>query len=414
MSNQKKENPLIPTRHATRRAVVILLVLLIVAVIVAITGILPRIHARAALRKGSDNLAVPTVSVITAKSGEPTQEIVLPGTIQAYRDAPIYARTNGYVKSWSHDIGSHVRKGELLAVIESPELDRQVDQARASLTTAQANLNLSHVTAQRYESLRGTEAVSRQSIDTAAQNEKAQSSAVGVAQQTLNQMLAMQAFERVYAPFNGIVTARNTDVGQLVDQGSNGGTGSNSMSAGSTALSNANAPQELFRVSNSSTVRIFINVPGVYVPDARIGVETDIEVPGYPGRIFKGKIVRTANALDLNTRTLMVEVDIDNRKGELLPGSYAQVHLKLPMKHPALIIPVSALMFRSEGLRIVTLDAQNRAHLDPITVGRDWGTQIEVLTGLSPNQRVVDSPPDSILENEKVNVAANPNQGGQS
>jgi multidrug efflux pump subunit AcrA (membrane-fusion protein) len=416
MSNEENypqlpdRNPLEPTRQATRRTVVILLVLLILAVIVAIAGILPRIHARTALRTQTRSMATPTVTVVTARSGQPMQEVILPGTIQAFQDAPIYARTNGYVKAWYHDIGTHVRKGELLAIIESPELDRQVDQARAALTTAQANLRLSQVTAQRYESLRGTEAVSRQSIDTAAQNEKAQQSSAGVAQQALNQMLAMQAFERVSVPFNGIVTARNTDVGQLVDQGSNGGTGSTTMLPSGTATSNTNSPQELFRVSNISTVRVFINVPGDDVPEARPGVETDIDVPGYPGRVFKGKIVRTANAIDLNTRTLLVEVDVDNRKGELLPGSYAQVHLKLPIQHPALIIPVSALMFRSEGLRIVTLDDQNRAHLQPITVGRDWGTEIEVLTGLNQGQRIVDSPPDSIAENEKVNIAT----GGQS
>src|SRR6185437_1632809 len=176
----------------------------------------------------TDSLAVPMVSVVTAQPGAPTQEIVLPGTIQAYRDAPIYARTSGYVKSWSHDIGTHVKKGELLAVIETPELDRQVDQARANLATAQANLRLSRVTAQRYQGLQGSEAVSQQSIDTAAQNEQAQAASVAVAQQSLNQLLEMQGFERLYAPFDGIVTARNTDVGQLVDSGSNGGTGSSS------------------------------------------------------------------------------------------------------------------------------------------------------------------------------------------
>ncbi len=215
-----------PTRHTIRRTVTILIVLLIVFVVIAITGIIPRQHARAALRKETDSMAVPTVSVIQPKSGAPMQEIILPGTIQAYQDAPIYARTNGYLKSWSHDIGSHVRKGELLAVIESPEIDRQVDQARAAVATAKANLGLARVTARRYEGLRGTEAVSKQSIDTATQTESAQTASLAVAQQTLNQMLAMQSFERVYAPFSGIVTARNTDIGQLVDSGSNGGTGS--------------------------------------------------------------------------------------------------------------------------------------------------------------------------------------------
>ncbi len=402
----REKTSLEPTREATRRTVIILIVLLIVFAIVAIAGIIPRIHARTALRKRTDSMAVPTVAVVLPKSGAPMQEIVLPGTIQAYRDAPIYARTNGYVKSWSHDIGSHVRKGELLAVIATPELDRQVDQARANLATAKANLGLANVTARRYRGLKDTEAVSKQSIDSATQTESAQTASLAVAQQTLNQMLAMQSFERVYAPFSGIVTARNTDVGQLVDSGSNGGTGSSAVYSGGTTMTNSNTPQELFRVSDMRIVRIFVQVPGMYTPEARPGVETDIDVSSYPGQLFHGKIVRTANSLDVTTRTMMVEVDIDNRKGELLPGAYAQVHLKLPMQHPALIVPVSTLMFRSEGLRVVALDNQDRAHLQAITVGRDWGTSIEVLTGLTLGQRVVDSPPDSIANDEKVKVVS--------
>jgi len=407
-----------PTRQATRRAVTILVVLLIIAVVVAIAGIIPRLHARSALREQTDSMAVPDVSVISPQSGEPMQEVVLPGTIQAYADAPIYARTNGYVKAWYHDIGSHVHKGELLAVIETPELDRQVDEARANLNTAQANLHLAHVTAQRYEGLRSTDAVSKESIDTASQTESAQQASVVAAQQSMNQLLELQSFERVYAPFDGLVTARNVNVGQLVDSGSNGGTGSSSNPGGNVATGAAagttNGPQELFHVSSMDTVRIFVNVPGVYAPEARPGVKTDINLPEYPGRIFQGTIVRTANAIDLTTRTLMVEVDIPNRKHELLPGAYAQVHLQLPMKHPALIIPVDALLFRSEGLRVVTVDAQNHAHLQPITVGRDWGTKIEVLTGLTPKDRIVNSPPDSIVDDEPVRVVTGGGQPDQS
>ncbi len=395
-----------PTRQAIRRTVMIVVVLLLVAIVVAITGILPRMHARAALRQQTDSMAAPQVAVITPQMGQPMQEVLLPGTIQAYSDAPIYARTNGYVKAWYHDIGTHVHKGELLAVIETPELDRQVDEARASLVTAKANLGLAHVTAQRYQGLSGTEAVSKQSIDSATQTESAQVASVQAAQQSLNQLLEMQSFERVYAPFDGVITARNVDVGQLVDAGSNGGTGSSSNPGGniSTIGTSTNGPRELFHISSMNTVRIFVNVPGVYVSEARSGVKTNIDVPGYPGRVFKGTIVRTANAIDLNTRTLMVEVDIPNPKHELLPGAYAQVHLQLPMTHPALIIPVDAMLFRSEGLRVVTVDANDRAHLQMITVGRDWGTRIEVLTGLTPQDRVINNPPDSITENEAVHV----------
>lgn len=405
-SGEPHRHSLEPTRQAIRRTVMIVVVLLLVAIVVAITGILPRMHARAALRQQTDSMAVPQVAVITPQMGQPMQEVLLPGTIQAYSDAPIYARTNGYVKAWYHDIGAHVHKGQLLAVIETPELDRQVDEARASLVTAKANLGLAHVTAQRYQGLSGTEAVSKQSIDSATQTESAQVASVQVAQQNLNQLLEMQSFERVYAPFDGVITARNVDVGQLVDSGSNGGTGSSSNPGGniSTIGTSMNGPRELFHISSMNTVRIFVNVPGVYVSEARSGVKTNIDVPGYPGRVFKGTIVRTANAIDLNTRTLMVEVDIPNPKHELLPGAYAQVHLQLPMTHPALIIPVDAMLFRSEGLRVVTVDANDRAHLQVITVGRDWGTRIEVLTGLTPQDRVINNPPDSITENEAVDV----------
>ena len=405
-SGARQRHSLEPTRQATRRTVTIVIVLFIVAVVVAITGIIPRMHARAALRQQTDSMSVPDVAVVTPQMGKPMQEVLLPGTIQAYTDAPIYARTNGYVKAWYHDIGTHVHKGELLAIIETPELDRQVDEARASLNTAKANLGLAHVTAQRYVGLRGTEAVSKQSIDTATQTESASVASVAVAQQNLNQLLEMQSFERVYAPFDGVVTARNINVGQLVDSGSNGGTGSSSNPGGNvnTGATAMNGPQELFHVSSMDTVRIFVNVPGVYVSEARPGVTTNIDVPGYPGRVFKGTIVRTANAIDLNTRTLMVEVDIPNRKHELLPGAYGQVHLQLPVKHPALIIPVDTMLFRSEGLRVVTVDANNHAHLQVITVGRDWGTRIEVLSGLTPQDRVINNPPDSITENEAVHV----------
>ena len=405
-SNVPQKPSLEPTPQATRRTVTILLVLFIVAVVVAITGIIPRMHARAALRQQTDNMAVPEVAVVTPQEGEPMQEVLLPGTIQAHGSAPIYARTNGYVKAWYHDIGTHVHKGELLAVIETPELDRQVDQARASLVTAKANLGLAQVTAQRYEGLRGTEAVSKQSIDTATQTESAQAATVTVAQQSLNQLLELQSFERVYAPFDGVITARNVDVGQLVDSGSNGGTGSSGNPGGniSTVGNGVTGPQELFHISSMDTVRIFISVPGVYVSEARPGVKTNIDVPGYAGKVFKGTIVRTANAIDLNTRTLLVEVDIPNRGHELLPGAYAQVHLQLPMAHPALIIPVDSMLFRSEGLRVVTVDQKNHAHLQVITVGRDWGTKIEVLSGLTAQDRVINNPPDSITENEPVRV----------
>ncbi len=380
------------TPQTRRRVATLVIVLLIVAVVVAIGGILPRVRARSALRNQTAQMAVPTVAVTTPQVGAPTREIVLPGTIQAYEDAPIYSRTNGYVRVWHHDIGSHVVKGDLLAVIAAPELDQQVLQAQAEVASAEQNLKLAQITAQRYQGLVDSNAVSRQSNDTAHSSAIAQNSTVASARASLNHLLELQSFERVSAPFDGVVTARNIDVGQLVDEGSNGGTGSGS------------APHELFHISNTRMLRIFINVPEQDAPYARTGVATNITVAEYPGRIFHGKITRSAEAINLQTRTLMAEVDIDNRKGELLPGAYAQVHLQLPLDHATLIVPVSALLFRAEGLRIVTLDAEDRAHLTPLTLGRDWGTQVEVLAGLQAGQRFVMVPPDGITEGEKVRV----------
>lgn len=395
-----------PTRKATHRGLILVAVLLVLAVVIGTVGILSRVHTQSALREQTNSMAVPAVAVDIVQSGAPVQEVVLPGTIQAFKDAPIYARTNGYVRSWSHDIGSHVRKGELLAVIETPELDKQVDQARSQVVTAEATAHLTQVTANRYQGLTDTDAVSKESIDTAVDNKAAQDAAVASAKENLSHLLELQSFERIYAPFDGTVTVRNTDIGQLVDAGSSGGTGSATSYSGNAMMGTGSGLRELFHVSYLGVVRIFVNVPEVDVPEARPGVKIDIDVAQYPGKIFHGTIVRTANAEDLTTRTLMAEIDIDNRKGELLPGAYAQVRLKLPMKHPAPIVPVSSLLFRAEGLRVVTVDDRDRVHLQSITVGRDWGTQIEVLTGLTAGERILDSPPDSIVENEKVNVVS--------
>lgn len=401
-----------PTRQATRRGLVLVVVLLVIAVLVGATGIFARKHTRSTLRQHTDAMAVPAVAVDVAQPGKSVQEVVLPGTIQAYSDAPIYARTDGYVKSWSHDIGSHVHKGQLLAVIETPELDKQVDQAREQVVTAEATAHLSEATAKRYRGLTGSDAVSKESIDTAIDTERAQTAAVDSARQNLNHLLELQSFERVYAPFDGTVTARNVDIGQLVAAGSTGGTGSATSLSGNAMMGTGAGPRELFHLSYIGVVRIYINVPEIDAPEAKPGTVTTIEVAQYPGRVFHGKIVRTANAEDLTTRTLMVEVDIQNRDGMLLPGAYAQVHLTLDMHHPAIIIPVSSLLFRAEGLRVVTVDSNDRVHLQPITAGRDWGTRIEVLTGLQPGQRILDSPPDAIMENEKVQVVSGPQADG--
>jgi RND family efflux transporter MFP subunit len=329
---------------------------------------------------------------------------VLPGNIQAYTLAPIYARTTGYVKAWYHDIGSRVRKGELLAVIETPELDQQLAQAKADLATAQSNAALAKVTADRYQGLIGQNAVSQQDTDNAAQALEARNTEVTSAQANVSRLEQLQSFERIEAPFDGIVTARNLDIGQLVSAAGS----TNSPGAGTVSGS-----KEVFDISAIQTLRVFINVPQVYAPDAKAGVMATLSLPQYPGRTFRGKLVRTSDAVDPATRTLLAEVDVDNRSGELLPGSYTEVHLKVANPAPALIVPVSALILEPDGLHVGIVDATQHAHIVRVTPGRDSGSTMEILGGLEPGQQVIANPPDSLTDGEQVRVVS-PDNGNRN
>lgn len=369
-----------------------LIVLLIVAIVLGGFGILTRMHAQKKLVDDTNTMAVPQVLVITPKQGAPAQEIVLPGNIQAFKDAPIYSRTNGYLRQWYVDIGGRVKQGQLLAVIDSPEVDQQLQQGRADLATAQSNLQIAQTTANRYENLLKTNSVSQQERDNFTADSQARQTAVHSAEANVKRLQDLQSFERITAPFDGVITARNTDVGQLINAG-NPGT--------SAAASGA---RELFHIASINTLRVFINVPQIYSRDAKPSTSADLTLSQYPGRKFQGKLVRNANAIDLATRTLLVEVDVNNRTGELLPGSYAEVHLKLDASTPTLMLPVSALIFRSEGLQVATLQGSDHAHLIPIVMGRDFGTQVEVASGLAQGQKVIDSPPDSLVDNEQIRV----------
>ena len=373
-----------------KRLGLFLLLLLVVAVVFGASGILTRMHAQKKLVEDTNTMAVPQVLVITPKEGSPAQEIVLPGNMQAYKDAPIYARTNGYLRKWYVDIGGRVKKGQLLAVIDSPEVDQQLQQVQADLATAQSNLQIAKTTADRYEVLLKTNSVSRQDRDNFAADEQAKETAVHSAEATVKRVQELQSFERIIAPFDGVITARNTDEGQLINAG-NPGTGS----AGA---------RELFHIASIDTLRVFINVPQIYSRDAKPSTMAELTLTQYPGRKFAGKLIRNANAIDLATRTLLVEVDVNNRTGELLPGSYAEVHLKLDASSPTVVLPVSALIFRSEGLQVATLQGNDRAHLIPIVMGRDFGTQVEVVSGLAPGQRVIDSPPDSLADQQEIRI----------
>ncbi|HEX4074510.1 MAG TPA: efflux RND transporter periplasmic adaptor subunit [Candidatus Acidoferrales bacterium] len=375
-------------------ALIAVVVLLIVAAVV-IAGVLPRLKAKAALKTSTYENSIPTVQVIRPKMGAPQAEIVLPGNAQAFKDSPIYARTNGYLKNWYVDIGAHVKAGQLLADIETPEVDQQLDQARADLNTAQANLQLSQITAERYQGLAQSDSVSKQDVDNATSDFAAKKAMVASAQSNVKRLEELQSFEKIYAPFDGVITARNTDIGHLINSG-----------AGSPAT-------ELFHMAAVRTLRVYVNVPQQYSASAKPGLSADLTLEEFPGRRFKGTLVRTADAIDPASRTLLVEVDVDNQTGELLPGAYVQVHLKVPSGAPAFILPVSALIFRSAGLQVGTVQNGNKAQLVDITLGRDMGNEVEVVSGLKADDSIIVNPPDSLISGEAVRVAqANAPQGG--
>jgi RND family efflux transporter MFP subunit len=384
-----------PPKISRRSILTPIAIVFVVTVVLAIVGIVRRQHASTVLAKYTETVAPPTVSVELPVLEENAQEILLPGNMQAFTLAPIYARTTGYVKAWYHDIGSHVSKGQLLAVIETPELDQQLAQAKADLATAQSNAGLAKTTAARYQDLIGNNAVSQQDTDNAVTQLQSTTTQVNSAIANVRRLEELQSFERIVAPFDGVITARNIDIGQLITAA-----GSTTTAGAGTIIGN----KQIFDISAIRTLRVFVNVPQIYAPDAKNGVIATLTLPQYPGRKFEGKLVRTSNAVDPATRTLLAEVDVNNSSGELLPGSYTEVHLHTSNSAPALIVPVSALILEPDGLHVATVDTNNIAHLVHVSAGRDFGATVEILTGLKPVQGVVANPPDSLIDGEKVRV----------
>jgi RND family efflux transporter MFP subunit len=348
------------------------------------------IHSRAAaesqLKQRTEEAAIPTVAVVFPREGAPTQEIVLPGNTQAFSDAPIYARTNGYLKRWYFDIGAHVRKGQLLAEIETPELDQQLQQARADLDTAQANLNIAKITASRWQDLVSTGSVSQQETDQAASNLNAVKATVESSSANVRRLEQLQSFEKIYAPFDGIITARNTDIGALID-------------AGASAQ-----PRELFHMAAIRTLRVYVSVPEVFSRAARPGASATLSLDEFPGQTFHGTLVRNANSIDIASRTLLVEVDVDNPTGQLLPGAYVFVHLKLPDETRSVTIPSNTLIFRKEGLQ-VGLVRNDKAELVPVKISRDYGNSVEIVSGLRPTDAVIVDPSDSLVTGMPVRLS---------
>ncbi len=369
------------------RVIVGLVIVLAIAAALITSGIIPRLRARQVLREQADVSAIPVVTVVHPKRQATAEEVVLPGNIQAFVDAPLYAQTTGYLKRWYFDIGSHVKAGQLLAEIESPEVDQQLQQAREDLSTAEANLKLAEITADRYSALLQQDSIAKQDVDTAVQNAAARGSGVKSAQANVKRLQQMVAFEKIYAPFDGVVTARNTDIGQLISSGSS-----------------SSANRELFHVAAIKRLRVFVNVPQTYSHITTPGLKVDLALPEMPGRRFPGTLARTANAMDQATRTLLVEVDVVNSTGLLLPGAYAEVHFKVKAGSSALIIPTASLVFRSEGLRVPIVTNTNHAALIPVTLGRDFGSTVEVLSGLKEDTAVIADPPDSLVNGEEVRI----------
>ena len=386
---------MVSSGSAATRTILFLLTVVVVALIV-ILGISSRHKANAQLSQETRELAIPTVTVIHPKRGAPQQEIVLPGDMQPYTDAPIYARTTGYLKSWNADIGARVKAGQLLAEIDTPEVDQQLQQARSDLETAEANLHLAGITATRYKDLMKSDSVAQQEVDNATGNFEARRTAVESAKSNVKRLEDLQSFKKIYAPFDGLITARNTDIGALIDSGSSGG-----------------AAHELFHIAAVNRLRVYVNVPQVYSPHIKPGLRAELSLAEFPGRHFNGMIVRDSGAIDNATRTLLTEIDVNNPSGELKPGGYVEVHLQLPSAVTTFTLPVNTIIFKSAGMQVATVKDGKTIDLVAITPGRDFGTEIEVLAGLRGDESVVINPADSLTNGESVRVAqTQPAAGG--
>jgi RND family efflux transporter MFP subunit len=379
--NIAEQTPKRPRKHWLA-----LLIALIVLSALLISGIWSRVRARAVLNTETAQAAMPAVSVVSPKRTAPADEVILPGNVQPYISSPIYARTNGYLRKWYFDIGARVKKGQLLAVIETPEVDQQLQQARSNLLTAQANLELASVTKTRYQGLLKSNAVSQQDVDNAVGTYNANKAIVEADKAAVEQYSALVSFEKVYAPFDGVITARNTDIGDLINSGSS-----------------SNVKTDLFHIAQPGRLRVYVNVPEEYSQGIATGMTADLSLAEFPDRKFQGKVVRTADAINVTTRTLLIEVDVDNPAGTLLTGSYAEVHLAVPTKISTFLIPVNTLLFRTEGLRVGVVK-EGKVVLTAVTPGHDFGDQIEIVSGLKSDDQVIVNPPDSIVSGQEVQI----------
>ena len=376
------------SRHATKWFLVVPLLLAIAG------GITFYLRARDSktLAATTQTMVAEPVTITHPQPSQPVEDLSLPSTLQAYSDSPIYARTSGYVAHWYADIGTHVRQGQLLAVIDSPEVDQELNQARATLSQTQANLKLAGVTAQRYQDLTGTNAVAQQEIDNNTQNLSAQQAALQASIANVKRLEALQGFERVTAPFDGVITQRLTDVGNLVNAG-NSGIGA-----------------QLFRMSKINTMRVFVPVPEVYSNEVKNGLPASLDLIQVPDQHFAGSVTRSSDAIDPGSHTLLTEVDVPNPTGKLLPGAYANVHLHLGAKARGLLVPTGAVLFQAAGPQVAVVNASSRVELHKVSIGRDFGNTIEITGGLSASDAIVDNPPDYLIDGMPVTVQSSGQQ----
>lgn len=375
-----------PEEPKKRHGYLIAAVIAVVFLVLAIIGLASRFSDKRALAKETEQLAVMNVAVIHPKVEPPQQELVLPSSLQAYIESPIYARTNGYLLKWYKDIGARVHQGEKLADIETPEIDQESQQARAARDQASAQLEIAKVSAKRWENLQKMDAVAQQETDERTNAFTQAQANLAAANANVRRLEELESFKHVYAPFSGVITRRNVDIGALINAG-NGGSN-----------------QQLFNIARIDPIRVYVSVPENYAPSARPGVHADIEVTSLQGKRFSGSVVRTADSIDTTTRTLLTEIDVPNPHGELLPGAYAQVHFDFKIPAVRLSVPVNALLFRAEGTRAAVVDANHKVRLQPVTIGRDYGTTLEILAGLNSTDSVILNPSDSLEEGQQVQV----------
>lgn len=372
---------------APRRALLLVGALLLVLVTAAAVIFLTRQSEADALAKETEAVSIPTVAVVQPVSESGTDELVLPGNLQAYEESPIFARTNGYLVRWYKDIGSKVNKGELLATIDTPEVDQELSQARATREQIKAQLELAKISAERWTNLRKSDSVSQQEADQQTSGYQQAQANLAAAEANVRRLEQLESFKHIYAPFSGVLTRRNVDPGALINAGA------------------GPAGKELFNLARVDPLRVFVNVPQACAPTIKTGMKATITLQEFPGQKFAGTVARTADAIDMATRTLLTEVDVPNRDGKLLPGSFGQVHFATGTNVPRLTVPVNTMLFRAEGPRVAVVDQDGKVHLHSISIGRDFGATLEILGGLDPKDRVVINPADSLEEGQQVHVA---------